>query len=122
MVVSAHWLAQSSQVGSHRDGEESLVLGGWEEIGSLFMGRVGGVTGKSEMPAATLYPKEASLGLRRGHTKWHHQNQTPDSAPSLTFPTVTHVNYLESHYHQADVADSCLVFLKSSANACCVNE
>lgn len=38
MVVSAHWLAQSSQVVSHRDGEEGVVLG-WEEIDYLFMGR-----------------------------------------------------------------------------------
>lgn len=88
-VVSAQWLAQSSQgwLVSHRDGEEGMVLGGWEDIGSFFMGRVGSVTGKSEMPAATLYPKEASLGLRRDYTKWHHLNQTPDVASSLTFPT-----------------------------------
>lgn len=68
-VVSAHWLAQSSQVGSHRDGEEGVVLGGWKETGSVFMGRVGGITEKSEMLAEGLYPKEASLGLRRDHTK-----------------------------------------------------
>lgn len=91
IVVSAHWLAQSSQVVSHGDGEEGVVRGSWEEIDSLFMGKVGGVTGKSEMPAATLYPKEASLGLRRDHTKWHHPNQTPDVSSSLTFPYVTHM-------------------------------
>lgn len=47
---------------NQRDGEEGVVLGSWEEIDPLFMGKVGGVTGKSEMPAATCSPRKPALG------------------------------------------------------------